>query len=301
MAQLFSHTNHELDLLKKVAEIELKLEKAGDTETGPLAEKIKILHELTQFELGRFLLLNQGYNGYWTHFCVYQFPRSFEVRKNCHPLEREILNIWVMDGWRERFGTFQTLLQNELKEKVSMLSVPCGFMADMLTLDFRDLKEYELVGVDLDPNSLEGAKSLAKEKGIEKHTHFLMKDALDMQLAESFDVVCSHGLNMYLPSEAQVLELYRQFYKSLRASGKLIISYLTPQKFEFASSERDLRPADPASIRLQKLIFHEIIDLKFYHYVSTEQMIENIKKTGFRDVKIFFNKYKHLNTLVALK
>ena len=69
MSQTLSHQNtpfNDLGLTHTlVASIENRL-KTADRLLLPLDRTLELLHQLKDFELGRFLLHNRGLNGYWT-------------------------------------------------------------------------------------------------------------------------------------------------------------------------------------------------------------------------------------------
>ena len=84
-----------------------------------------------------------------------------------HPLEDFFLNRapWAL-ATQGRFVIFKREIQGKLFEGCSLASVPCGMMADLLDLDYSSLNHVSLHGFDLDPTTLELAKSYAAEKGL---------------------------------------------------------------------------------------------------------------------------------------
>ncbi|GAA5252879.1 hypothetical protein [Candidatus Rickettsia kedanie] len=55
---------------------------------------------------------------------------------------------------------------------MKFISVPCGTMDDLLTLDYSKIKEIHLTGIDLDAGSLELAQENAKKHHL-MHVNFL--------------------------------------------------------------------------------------------------------------------------------
>lgn len=100
------HTNQlHLENIKK------RLEAASNL-TFPPEATLKLLDELSQFELGRFLLKNQGLNGYWTSYIILHGPKQTTL---CE-LENWLLNKSpVIKATQERFRIFQTAIQSRLK------------------------------------------------------------------------------------------------------------------------------------------------------------------------------------------
>lgn len=87
MTNLISHQAPEtFDL--KATEARLK---ASPNLTLPLDEEVKLLHELEQFELGRFLLKSKGLNGYWTAYLICTTSKhktSLPLNHGCLPKPR---------------------------------------------------------------------------------------------------------------------------------------------------------------------------------------------------------------------
>jgi hypothetical protein len=50
-----------------VAKIEEKIRRQGDQPYFTVDDQLELLSQLTQFDLGRYLLQSQELNGYWTH------------------------------------------------------------------------------------------------------------------------------------------------------------------------------------------------------------------------------------------
>jgi hypothetical protein len=82
----------------------------------PLHEGVKLLEQLSQFELGRFLLLNKGLNGYWTAYVILHGPK----KQNLHPLEAWVLHYAPsVRATQERFRIFQKVLQENLRDNIN--------------------------------------------------------------------------------------------------------------------------------------------------------------------------------------
>ena len=96
-------------------------------------EENELLRQLSEFELGRFLLKNKGLNGYWTSYVILQGPQ----KENLHPLEQWILHkAPVVKATQEHFQIFKLQLQKNLRNGIKIMSIPCGLMDDLLSLDF---------------------------------------------------------------------------------------------------------------------------------------------------------------------
>jgi len=163
---LISHKDDEQFNLKK----HIVSLSSGLGDTSDLDEKIKLLTELSEFELGRFLLTQRGLNGYWTAYVILHGPSLVGLS----PLESWILHRAPgIKGTRERFFIFQQQVQKRLLNNMALASIPCGLMDDLLTLDYSELSDITLTGIDLDLSSLNLARKNAITKSID-FANFMM-------------------------------------------------------------------------------------------------------------------------------
>ncbi|MBB4594951.1 hypothetical protein FHR61_003647 [Xanthomonas arboricola] len=189
---------------------------------------LQLLDALWAVELGRFLLRNCGLDAYWTHQVVTHQPGSL-APDTTPALEYALFEtLPAVLATRERFGIFRAQLQALLQPGMTLASVPCGWMGDLLSLDYRQCPEVQLLGIDLDPQALEGALQLARRHGLEGQLSLRLEDAWTQGDANSVDVLTSNGLNLYEPDDARVIALYGAFFHKLRPGGTLLTSFLTP-------------------------------------------------------------------------
>ena len=291
--QLLSHNgeqNNAFDLTIYKKNLEAK-----ETLTLSLAEELTLLNELAQFELGRFLLENKGLNGFWTAYIILHGPQ----KKNLSELEQWTLHSApVVKATQERFAIFQTELQQALKENTQMASIPCGLMDDLLGLDYTHHQNVKLVGIDLDPESLNLAKQNA---GLHQHKNvaFVQKNAWDLESSEQFDLITSNGLNIYEPDDKKIVDLYKEFHKSLKPKGILITSFLTPPPALSAdSSWRDYNQEDTLK---QRAIFADIIGAQWQAFRTEAQTREQLTEAGFKITKVIYDSQGMFPTVVAEK
>lgn len=100
-------------------------------------------------------------------------------------------------------------------------------MGELLYLNYSAVRDFRLVGIDIDKDALAGAKALAQSLKLHKNVELLEKDGWRLGLKNEFDLISSNGLNIYEPDTNKVTELYRQFYLALKQGGKLVTSFLT--------------------------------------------------------------------------
>lgn len=131
----------------------------------------------------------------------------------------------VESVWSERLGT----LRNEVRQHViahqlaghltgvkTVVDVGCGQGTQAVELAARGL---EVVGVDPSTDLLGQMTATAAERGVSVRATVGGIDDLGSVLAgESFDLVCAHGLLMYLPDAYAAL---RKLVKPLKVGGRI--------------------------------------------------------------------------------
>lgn len=302
--QLISHTSQEKDIATIVAQIKERLILEGDKPDATVKEQLELLEQLQQFDFGRFLLENRGINGVWTRHMVL-YPK-WKTKGNPNSVTNLTpLEYWLLEkaptilATQERFTHFQNLLQEHLKSDMKLASVPCGMMDDLITLNFSEVSNIKLVGIDLDIASLEGGKETAEKYHLQTQVTFLQKDAWQLTNKNEFDIITSNGLNIYEPNDDKVLELYQKFHTALKPNGILITSFLTPPSALSPNSSWAMEKINEKDLRQQKIIFSYILAAKWQTFRTEAQTIEQLKKAGFKDIKIIYDKYKMFPTVLA--
>jgi hypothetical protein len=177
----------------------------------PLEEELAILDQLTQFNLGKYLLENKRINGYWTAFWVIHGPQQ----KLEHPLENWLINkAPSFLASQQRFKVFRQIMQKNLRLNMRLASIPCGLMDDLLGLDYSLVQNVEVDGYDLDPESLDLATKNAQKYKTGSAVSFHNKDAWHLDAKETYDIITSNGLNFYEADDQKVERLYKEFYQA---------------------------------------------------------------------------------------
>src|SRR5438105_15833464 len=133
----------------EIIAIKTRLSTQFEIEPQKLQNFLQILEDLSEFEFGRYLIKNQGaLSSYWTWYVISGF-RQYEITS---PLEKFILEKSpAILATRERFGIFQKLLKKYITSNDVVCSIPCGTMADLLTLDLPEtIQDIKFVGIDID-------------------------------------------------------------------------------------------------------------------------------------------------------
>lgn len=260
----------------------------------PMEQELELLAQLKQFDLGNFLLSNKGLNGFWTSYIIQNRPKA-----NRHPLEAWILESSpVFCATRERFYIFQQVLIDNLKNGCVVASIPCGLMDDLLFLDTDDFDDLTFVGIDYDQDSIDSAKKNSQSLN-NVIIHFYQKDAWNLNLECQFDIITSNGLNIYEPNEARVIELYRNFHRSLKQNGLLVTSFLTPSPA--ASAESPWVNYSPDAVTKQQALFGDIIGANWQVFRSESETRAQLGAAGFNDIKCIYDSRAMFPTVIARK
>jgi len=284
-----------------LASIKLRLRQMGDLPDATVDQQIRLLEDLSSFELGRFLLENRGLNAYWTHRLV-TYGQDAAYADPMSDLEYRIFEgLPAVLATRERFGIFLEQLQGRLRSGLTLASVPCGLMGEFLLLDYGQHRDISLVGVDLDQHALNGAFALAQERGLADRLSLRCEDAWTPSLRGQVDVLASNGLNLYEPDDARVTALYRSFFDTRKAGGTLVTSFMTPPPTLCAESPWNLAEIDPELLLLQQLLFVRIIDVKWSALRTHALTMAQLEHAGFVDITFIDDRARMFPTVVARK
>jgi SAM-dependent methyltransferase len=252
-------------------------------------EQLQIVEDLASFPLGQYILVNKGSNGLWTDYLI--SPQEY-VKEGMQPTYSLIENFLLfysptVIAQREIFKLSKKVANNLLEDGKKFASIPCGLMRDLLTLDFKQHINVSLVGIDADPESIILATELAFKLNVQ-NVSFFEKDAWNLDFDNEFHFINSIGLNVYEPDREAVIELYRQLHKALKPNGILFTCVLTwPPYFNKSHSEWKINKIPKFCLRLEELIFKEILDLKFLNFRKLNEIESDFKKAGFSKVEIY--------------
>jgi len=282
-----------LDLSSHIA----RLNARATNETLPplsleLDETLGILQQLSEFELGRFMLQNRGLNGYWTKYIIVDGPKVDPDTLNA--VERWMLfRAPLVLATQERFKIFQEKIQSRItRDKMKLASIPCGLMDDLLSLDYSAVSGVKLEGIDIDGVSISHAHQNAFAKRIRPEVEFHRRNAWNVGIQDLYDVVTSNGLNVYEPDNEKVAQLYAQFYKALKEGGTLVTSFLVPPS-TWVMDETDAA--------IQKCIFTDIFQSAFMIFRTEDETRRQLESVGFTVLEVIYHKQHIFPTIVAEK
>lgn len=274
----------------------------------------ELLAKFSGFNLGRFLLKNKGLNGFWADYLI-NYPDLY--KKFGHdpfgvaftPAEQLLLEkLPITVATQERHKIFKKLSQGYIRNNARILSLPCGLASEILQLDYSQIDNIELYGVDIDPESLELAEQRAQKVYLNQYCTWLAQDAWNFALpnieaSNSLDLIISNGLTMYVADDQLVLDLYYKFYQSLKPNGALITSFITPPPYIDPHSSWDITDIAPAYLEIQENVFNKIFNAKWHGYRSTEQTFNLLTQAGFNPntIKIYPDSNYIFPTVLVIK
>ncbi len=223
--------------------------------------------------------------------------RKTALRNGFGQLEDFILNrAPTMQATQERFDIFRRETQAILHDEMSIASVPCGLMDDLLSLDYSQTTNIRRVGLDIDPESVEGALANAKIYALKAEAY--LADAWNLRAyAKQFELITSNGLNIYVDNQEHELELYRSFAAALKPGGWLITSFLTPPPSMDRNSPWQV--IDRAALLRQKIIFSDVLNANWRVFRSEAQMRELLALAGFEVLNVSYDRQKLFPAVVA--
>lgn len=284
----------------RVLAIETRLRAGRDLPGATVAQQVGLLHALTGFALGRFLLEHRGLNAYWTHQLVTCRPASFAMPAG--DLEYQLFErMPAVLAARERFHMFRRQLQARLRPGLTIASVPCGMMGELLSLDFGPDPQVELIGIDTDQAALDGARALARERGMAPSLTLRCEDALAGSLRGEVDILTSGGLDLDQRDDERAGALYRTFFDALKPGGTLITSFPTPPAAVQGDSRWDMAQIDPSALALQYVLFAHILEAKRSAFRSHAQTRAQLEHAGFTDIAFLDDRARMFPTVLARK
>ncbi len=299
-----SHAEVFPDLSSALLEYETKIRARGNLPHITIEEQLLILADFASFPLGQHILLTGGANGIWTDYII--SPQYYIKENNLQvPLsviERFMLfHSPVVIAQRELLMLLQTFAQSNLGDNKVFASIPCGMMRDLLSLDFSSAQNVQLVGIDLDTQSIDEAQKLATK--LERtNVKFLQRNAWNLDLNNEFDLISSIGLNMYESDKEKVIELYRQLYLALKPGGILFTGALTcPSYVDKLLSDWNTEIIPKYDLHLEEVIHQDILQIKWFNFRRLSEMEDDFRKAGFSNVKIQLDSRRIFPAIIAQK
>lgn len=279
--------------------------------TEPRQVLFALAEEAARTDFGRFLLCARGLNWRTTDLLfdpAYHAALRQQEREGTLGLFDKLafFAFPLCLATRERFHIFQQQTQPLLARGALLGSLPCGRMRDLLTLDYASAagRDVSLVGLDKDPDALQGAAALAGElrgqRPLPERIAFRLADGLrpgltEPGIREEFDLLTSNGLTIYL-SDEQCAAFYRSVHAALKPGGVFITSHiLPPEEYRWGQINLD-------HWRLQAAILAVVIGALWEPLVKPrEQVLGQLDAAGFRDLQVIPDSQGIFPTFVGRK
>lgn len=295
--RLISHSCDHNNLDQSINELSDAIKQQGNTEHFTVQQRLAFLHQLSQSDFGRFLIIHRGINGYWTHYML-TYPW---FKPKVSSFEHQMLSCPLMKATQQRFQIFLQQNQTMVNNNATLACVPSGLMGELLYLNVDSVEKINLVGIDYDPDTLHDAQVLADKKNLDTFVTCLQTDAWQMQQQNDFDLISSNGLNIYEANDRKVTELYRRFHSALKPGGKLVTSFLTPPPTLTNQCEWQFDRIDAEQLLWQKAIFADTLQAKWQCYRSTETTRQQLIEAGFININVIYDDAHLFPTVTAFK
>lgn len=280
--------------------LQSNLAKSSGSPYSSLAERLSLLEQLRHFELGRSLIVHRSLSRYWRHYILTCPPLLENLPES--QLEREILTQFpIVLATQQRHRIFVEQLQQSIENHAQLLSIPSGLMEEIAYLDYKHIDSIALHAIDNDEKALELAKGICESRGIAHWANFQKTDAFKVTIQKSYDAISSNGLTLYEPDDEKVLEFYQNCFAALKTNGKFITCFLTPPASHDMECEWDFSKICSAMLRKQKVLFSEVLGVKWQSFRKTIQIRQMLSQVGFQEIDFHYDEAKMFPTVVAVK
>lgn len=268
-----------------------------DRLTLPLNKIIELVHQLKEFELGRFMLTH----GALTSACVDYICHN-EVSPTGNALETWFLSkAPKMLAARERYYITQQVLQPRLQSNMMLCILPCGVISKIAELDYSNVSDVRIIGYDYDIHGLVTAELKMQPLVDQKKVmlSLLKKNLWDLDDVEQHDVIVSNRLSALESNPQKVAGLFRNFYRALKPGGVFVCSFFTPSPLQEPDHSPWSNIHEP-----DMLIEHSIfVDIMNFHPAarSESDMVSLLEVVGFEVVDLRYDSHKIYPTVVAQK
>jgi len=304
---VLSHNIKSQGLTTAIQEITSTIRKAGDQLDASVAQQLMMLEQLSQFSLGRFLIINRGLNGYWTDYVLTHPNEGRKHKKNNAGNDFTAMESFLLDkaptirATQQRYQVFLEQNQQAVLNNATLASIPCGLMGELLNLQLATVDTISLVGIDCDSKSLAEAEQIVQEKEVAQPVILQQADAWQLKQCNNFNLISSNGLNIYEPDDNKVVDLYQKFHTALKPGGILVTSFLTPPPNEYNAGEWQMNKIDQQDLKLQKIIFSYILNAKWQCYRTTHTTKQQLQQAGFHKIRFIYDDAHIFPEVIAIK
>lgn len=302
-SNLLSHKKIQNENFDKIHQELIKKIQQSNLDIIMQDELLKSLSKVTSTEMGKFLVENSGFNGFWTEYmCSYP-----ETKKLGFNLSENIDENYIMENFpiaiatQSRYQIFKAEIKKRLKNNISIASLPCGLMNDILSQNFQDCKNFKLHGIDLDQSSIQQAKAISLTKGLTYHCKFTQEDAWEINYKNEYDMFISNGLNIYVDDDNKLIEMYKKIHTSLKNNGELITSTIVPSPDISKDSSWKMEKINPESYKLQKIVHEFFMNFSNNNLRTSNHLCKILEKSGFSNFEVIPDVLGIFVTVIAKK
>lgn len=306
-SEIISHHLEPETIENAVNKIAARIKQEGDKPHVTVKRQLELLKQLQQFDLGRFLIQNQGLDGYWIDYILTHPWHGKKTGKNnmgdpLSALEKIILEeLPILHATQQRFLIFLRENQKAVKNGTTLAVIPSGKMGEVLYLNYENISQIKLIGIDLDPNTLNDARVLAEEKGLSNFIQIIKHDAWEIDFHNELDLISCNGLTIYEPDNNRVIHLFEEFYEALKPGGKLVTSFLTFPPTLTDQCEWNMSAINPEDLAIQRILFKDIIQVKWQCFRSSAQTQQQLESVGFKNIEFIYDDARIFPTVTAIK
>ena len=255
------------------------------------------LNELAATPIGRFILVNGGWNGYWTNYLA-EIGCDL-IQNKAKPLQfTNETEEYILSEYAEVRGEHELMLRKIIgpimKPGAVVASVPCGLMSEVL-MATDHFEGIQLYAIDIDKENFDLIREKYGDRLAGNEFHPLEMDALTLDFDCKFDLITCVGFVVYIKQE-NFPDFLSRIHRAIKPGGRLLLSF---------------RPDD--SERSKLFPFHttrmEAIDREFLMCVekrntilsATSNMLRHFSHAGFVHIRIHGGSYYQLPFIEAYK
>lgn len=289
----YSHTHHfvKIDQFDAYVAGLLKSEGAEKKERLQKLMSKGMWNEIRDSSYWRHNIYNKGLSGPFTeYFATFnpQWNTDFWGAK-IQPIDITYLNEnAIPKAYRNAITKTKEVLSTRVNELVkdgqslvSIASLACGTMYDVLEAKYEDAKPIQFHGFDVDGDSLRLAQIKAKALGYQNQIEIHESDVVKTSLKEKhFDIIVCNGFSLYL-NDHDLGQVIENVTKALKSNGIFIMSFIQPSQL-WEMNEAELKTRD--AINEIYAAFPMNWTANFRRHDEVKNLLE---KGGLTNVKIF--------------
>lgn len=254
------------------------------------------LDQLAATPAGRFILVNGGWNGFWTNYLANigcdMIRNHVEYSNNANEAE-EYLVRWFARMRGEHELCLRSVIAPMLKPGAAVASIACGLMSEVL-LAAEHFEDVKLYAIDIDKTNFNFIRKMYGDRLVGNEFHAIEADALTLNFESTFDLITCLGFVMYL-NEEHYPELLARIFRALKPGGHLLLSFL-PDLSEMSPRFQ----YNPARHPVGREIFM-CTEARFATRPSTTTMLRYLSEAGFVRMTIHGGTYYYLPFIDAIK